>query len=121
MLAPAADARIRNGVPAGLLTLQHGRLPKVRGIGDLATLGVHQAGPDSVRGYVPREVDAQIRGLMSGSVFILLSGDAATGKTRTAYEAALAVLPNHTLVAPRGRGHGACIGRGAGVVSGGAG
>ncbi len=82
----------------------------VTNILDLSLIGVRPARPDRKRGesrdpgltprYVLRSVDHELRGLLTRSSFILLMGDSAAGKTRTAYEAVAAVLPGHTLVAP---------------------
>ncbi|RKN75229.1 sel1 repeat family protein [Streptomyces klenkii] len=76
---------------------------------DPLELKVHRArtveGGDAVPAYIPRDVDPAVRQAMShagqrGGV-ILLVGDSTAGKTRCAYEAMTAVLPDHLLVVPR--------------------
>jgi tetratricopeptide (TPR) repeat protein len=93
-----------------------GRLPKVSQVSDPLHLGVHRASmaapsadgelpavTSKVPVYVPRDTDDQLRELLARGGFILLVGDATAGKTRTAYEAMLATLPGHTLIAPYDR------------------
>ncbi|MFI1256580.1 tetratricopeptide repeat protein [Streptomyces netropsis] len=76
---------------------------------DPLELKVHRArtaeGGNAVPAYIPRDVDPAVRQAMSragrhGGV-ILLVGDSTAGKTRCAYEAMTAVLPDHLLVVPR--------------------
>ncbi|MFI0911262.1 tetratricopeptide repeat protein [Streptomyces abikoensis] len=60
---------------------------------------------NAVPDYVPRDVDPAVRNALSragehGGV-ILLIGDSTAGKTRCAYEALIAALPDHLLVVPR--------------------
>jgi hypothetical protein len=95
-----------------------GRLPRVREIIDPITVGVHPAprresaghdtsnaaqsvgGADRVPVYVPRDIDAELRHALSGGGFVLLVGDSTAGKTRAAFEAMRAVLPDHVLIVP---------------------
>lgn len=85
-----------------------GQLPRVDDIADPIPIGVHAAPHPAVAGrlpsYVLRDVDPEVRGKLSRSGFVLLTGDAAAGKTRTAYEAMRAVLPSHVFIAPTGIG-----------------
>ena len=53
--------------------------------------------------YVPRDIDEKLREMISGGCFILLVGDSTAGKTRAAYEAVAATLPDHVLIAPQDR------------------
>jgi tetratricopeptide (TPR) repeat protein len=96
-----------------------GRLPRVRDIIDPITIGVHPAsrreifgsadanqerlGGDRVPVYVPRDLDIRLRGELASSGFVLLVGDSTAGKTRAAFEAVRAVLPDHVLVVPESR------------------
>jgi tetratricopeptide (TPR) repeat protein len=94
-----------------------GKLPRVRDIIDPITIGVHPAphretpnsaeeegqGGDRVPVYVPRDIDARLRGELACSGFVLLVGDSTAGKTRAAFEAVRAVLPDHLLVVPESR------------------
>jgi tetratricopeptide (TPR) repeat protein len=90
-----------------------GRLPRVNQVRDPLHLGVHPA-PDlrripeqaesaRVPVYVPRDIDQYLRELLAHGGFILLVGDATAGKSRAAYEAMLATLPEHILIAPHDR------------------
>ena len=76
---------------------------------DARLLGVHasivvdgQTG--DLPAYVTRDVDEQIRELLSAAgqqaTFVLLMGDSSTGKTRTLFEALQAVLPGWWLLHP---------------------
>jgi tetratricopeptide (TPR) repeat protein len=81
--------------------------PLVRDIADPAAIGVHAAPRTSgnsrqIVPYVRRDVDSELRAALTGPGFVLLSGDAAAGKTRTAYEAMRAALPGHVFIAPKG-------------------
>src|SRR5690606_7584329 len=91
------------------LVLPSGRLPRVADLTDPLQLGVHPAItlPDSPRteppAYIPRDVDEEVRKGLAGGGFVLLVGDSTAGKSRTAYEAVRATLPDHVLVAPHDR------------------
>ncbi|WP_170224061.1 tetratricopeptide repeat protein [Actinokineospora cianjurensis] len=81
--------------------------PLVSGWTPLAS-GVHRAkelpGGDIVPPYVERDVDADLREKISnlgdGGGWVLLLGHSATGKTRAAFEAIRAVLPQHRVATP---------------------
>jgi len=95
-----------------------GKLPLVRDITDPVSLGVHATAPlpgetGRVPLYVDRDVDPALRRALASSGMVLVAGDAAAGKTRTAYEAMTAVLPGHALIAPRGTGDVAAVMAGA--------
>jgi TPR repeat protein len=96
------------------------------GVGDAdpRRLGVHAA--ISVPGvsdevppeYVPRDVDAaefgvraRVAAAAQGGGFVLLVGGSSAGKTRCAYEAVRAVLPDWRLVHPAGPGEVAALAR----------
>lgn len=96
-----------------------GRLPRVRDVIDPIAVGVHPAprretatlegagaarvGGDRVPVYVPRDIDAELRGELTRGGFVLLVGDSTAGKTRAAFEAVRAILPDHTLIMPQSR------------------
>jgi hypothetical protein len=88
------------------------RLPLVRNVSDPTVLGVHparrlpagapaEAPADAANQplYVPRDIDADLRELLAAPGFVLIAGDSTAGKSRTAFEAVAAALPNHVLVA----------------------
>lgn len=52
--------------------------------------------------YIQRDIDIEIDKSLADKTFILIVGDSKAGKSRTAYEAALRVLPDHALVVPCG-------------------
>lgn len=95
-----------------------------RQINDLLELGVNDAGrmpavaevdpytlritgtPYGSRGYrrdpyVPRDRDAVLRTAVGRSGFVVVIGPSKAGKSRTAFEAALSVLPDAILLVPR--------------------
>jgi len=87
-----------------------GRLPLVREITNPVGIGVHPAPPgavpaDRVPVYVERHFDAELRAAIGRGGFTLLVGDAAAGKTRSAFEAMRAVVPGHVLIVPAGAAH----------------
>jgi tetratricopeptide (TPR) repeat protein len=84
----------------------------VREVTDPLLLGVHPArpadGPGNADGasgrvppYVPRDIHEQLVELLAGGGFLLLVGESTAGKSRAAYEAMRAALPDHTLIVPR--------------------
>jgi hypothetical protein len=91
-----------------------GRLCRVRELDDPIALRVHPTAPlehtvdghavlDRVPPYVPRDVQDHLHQAVARGGFVLLSGDSTAGKTRAAYEAIRALVPDHVLVAPAGR------------------
>ncbi|MDX3192071.1 tetratricopeptide repeat protein [Streptomyces sp. MN03-5084-2B] len=90
-----------------------GRLRRVGEWDDPVLLRVHpaaalrtgrsgQAG-ERVPPYVLRDCWRELRDAVADGGFVLLVGDSAAGKTRVAYEAVRAVLPDYVLVAPTTR------------------
>ena len=88
------------------------QLPAVRHVTDPTPLGVHaarrlpangdadgHAGTTDQPMYVPRDIDTDLRELLATPGFVLIAGDSTAGKTRSAFEAVAAALPDHTLVA----------------------
>jgi tetratricopeptide (TPR) repeat protein len=95
----------------GCLVCSDGTLPAVSTVSDPTRLGVQQAahaeaesgtpaGSARLPAYIPRHVDGEMREQLAAGGFVLLVGESAAGKTRTAYEAMRATLPDHTLIAP---------------------
>ncbi|MGW1889970.1 tetratricopeptide repeat protein [Streptomyces sp. NPDC002004] len=66
--------------------------------------GAHRARPgedgSKVPPYVPRDVDAELRARITDGGLVLLVGDSTAGKTRTAFEAVRAELPDARILAP---------------------
>jgi tetratricopeptide (TPR) repeat protein len=100
--------RVHHGSAAALADR---RPPKVREITDPVRLGTHRAAepePGLAAGtadspvYIPRDLDGELRELLAAGGFVLLVGDSTAGKTRMAFEAMHATLPDHTLIAPDG-------------------
>ena len=83
-----------------------GKPPLVQDISDALSTGVHAsargARGDRIPPYVLRDADPALRQALNHSGFVLLSGAAAVGKTRTAFEAIRAVLPHHVFISPKG-------------------
>ncbi|WP_152551931.1 SEL1-like repeat protein [Actinokineospora spheciospongiae] len=84
---------------------RRGRGPRVRDLGP-EQLGAHPAAPapGAAAGpppYVPRDVDPELDALLVDGGLVVVEGDSASGKTRTAAEAARRTLPDRTLVQPR--------------------
>jgi tetratricopeptide (TPR) repeat protein len=81
-----------------------GKTPLVRAVTNPVSIGVRSvpatAGVTRVPPYVPRDIDDALRSALGAPGFVLVVGDAAAGKTRTAYEAMRAVLPGHAFIAP---------------------
>ncbi|MFF0087381.1 tetratricopeptide repeat protein [Streptomyces canus] len=63
----------------------------------------HADGGDRVPAYVPRDIHDRLVELLAVGGFIVLVGESTAGKSRAAYEAMRAVLPDHILIAPGGR------------------
>ncbi|MET7337293.1 hypothetical protein [Nonomuraea sp. NPDC005650] len=73
---------------------------------DAAELGIHQAiGGGPLPEYIPRDHDEQIRNRLdaqnSSGRLVVIQGGSSTGKTRSAYEAVMAKLPEWNLLYPR--------------------
>ena len=91
-----------------------GELPRVEQVTGRALLGIHEAvplpvdaaGPTSAElpRYVARDTDGGLRAALASyrteGGFALLVGEAASGKTRSAYEALRAVVPDWRLLMP---------------------
>jgi tetratricopeptide (TPR) repeat protein len=95
------------------LAFPDGKLPMVRQIADPTRLGTHRAmpaGADSgaeagsadAPAYIPRDLDDELRERLAAGGFVVLVGDSAAGKSRMAFEAVRATLPDHALIAPAG-------------------
>lgn len=91
-----------------------GDLPRVDAVIDRALLGIHASLPlpsgaatglsAQLPTYVPRDLDEELRSALkeqsSHGGFLLLVGPAASGKTRCAYEAVRATLPDWSMLLP---------------------
>lgn len=82
---------------------------KVHRIDDPVILGVHPSiaslsdGEEKSVPYVQRDIDLELRRHLKTSRFVVLVGESAAGKSRTAFEAMRSTLPRHLLIAPRDR------------------
>ncbi|MGW1771326.1 tetratricopeptide repeat protein [Streptomyces sp. NPDC002104] len=115
----SAEHELALEVEGGCLMLTAGTLPRVAQVLDPVVLGIHPAsredeGARRSRGsrsgaservpvYVPRDIDEELREGLARGGFLLLVGDSTAGKSRAAYEAMLATVPDHVLIAPRDR------------------
>lgn len=94
--APAAASALRNGfrlTPRGLL-------PRVGDIDPLA-LGVHRGTDGRLPPYVERDLDRELDELLAAGGLVVIEGQSAAGKTRTAAEAMLRVLGGRALLVPQ--------------------
>lgn len=70
--------------------------------------GVHRARPGQdgsvLPRYIPRDIDEELRALLTAAArdggLVLVTGDSTSGKTRAAFEALRASLPDHRVVQP---------------------
>lgn len=85
--------------------LPRGRLYRVNEV-DPRSLGVERRAIEPLGGrtaadvYVPRPEDESVRRALREQAFTLVVGGSKVGKTRTAYEAARTICPEHSLVVP---------------------
>jgi hypothetical protein len=91
--------------PQHLAGARPGRVPRVREADDPADWVAQPAGRDSwsQTPYVERDVDTDLASLLRHGGFVLLLGESAAGKSRTAYEAVRRTLPDHAWVRPFAR------------------
>ncbi|MER5402572.1 tetratricopeptide repeat protein [Streptomyces sp. NPDC002599] len=98
-------------VKSRLLADDRGRLPRVTDVEDLIEIGVHPATPtsavdhsDSVAARVPpfvrRDRSDDIEEALRAHRFVLVVGESTAGKSRAAFEAVKAVLPDAVFVVP---------------------
>ena len=92
VLLAISPPRLVQDVAPYLLEVQRSRLPEETG----AKPG------ESIAPYVPRDFDRSLRDqLMHRKPFVLLVGRPGAGKSRSAFEAALALLGDHLMIVPR--------------------
>ena len=109
------------GIRDGCLVTAHGQPPVVAAITSPTMLGVHRAAPSAglvtmdgqgpvadvypgAPAYVPRHFDGDLAERVAAGGFVLLVGDSAAGKTRSAFQAISVTVPGHVLICPAGRG-----------------
>lgn len=91
-----------------LLRDRRGRVPRTRDVDDLIAIGVHPVAPggDSrtnsarVTPFVRRDRSDEIEVALRTHDFVLIVGESTAGKSRAAFEAAQAVLPQYAFIAP---------------------
>lgn len=92
-----------------LFTGSAGRLPRVRELTDPVLAGVHPAAvaiapvPGRVPPFVRRDRSDQLEAALRAGSSVLLVGDSAAGKSRAAFEAMRACLPEYVFIRPAGR------------------
>lgn len=94
--APAAASALRNG----FRLTPRGRVPRVGDIDPLA-LGVHPGTDGRLPPYVERDLDRELDELLSGGGLVVIEGQSAAGKTRTAAEAMRRALGGRALLVPQ--------------------
>ncbi|MGW3816340.1 tetratricopeptide repeat protein [Streptomyces sp. NPDC005046] len=98
-------------VKSRLLVDDRGRLPRVADVEDLIEIGVHPAAPTAgaacsgsaaarVPPFVRRDRSDDIEEALRAHRFVLVVGESTAGKSRTAFEAVRAVLPDAEFVVP---------------------
>ncbi|MGW4057792.1 tetratricopeptide repeat protein [Amycolatopsis sp. NPDC004747] len=107
-------AQHRDELPGHVATVApSGRLRRVREFDDPVSLRIHPAAAlvadrdagelDRVPPYVPRDVHARLTDVVKRGGFVLVVGESTAGKSRAAYEAMRASIPDHVLIAPVAR------------------
>ncbi|WP_344469601.1 tetratricopeptide repeat protein [Kitasatospora kazusensis] len=103
----AAGTEGRGGASSfgGLLRGRSGRIPLVSQVDDPLAVGVHPAewSPEGAPAYVARDVEPELRRILTDHQFILLLGESTAGKTRLAYETARTLFPERLFVRPLGK------------------
>jgi tetratricopeptide (TPR) repeat protein len=105
---------VRRKLPENLaLQTKVGDVPRVRDRAvDPILLGVHRAEAppngflkqtDVLPLYIPRDVDDELRRAVRCGGFIVVVGESTAGKSRAAFEAMCAEIPDHLLAVPQGR------------------
>lgn len=105
-----ADRSAHNQQAAAAIYQPGRRVPKVSDLDNPIAIGVRAAqehNGNCVPLYVLRDEDGRLRDSLTRPGFALVVGDAAAGKTRSAYEAARRVLPDHLFFAPETAPHAA--------------
>src|SRR5436305_5254717 len=93
-----------------LLTDSRNRLPRVRDVNDLVLIGVHRAvepraGTSDSRmpAFVRRDQTSEMEDAVRHGGFVLVVGDSTAGKSRAAFEAIRASVPDHVFLCPTTR------------------
>jgi hypothetical protein len=97
-----------------LYASRSGDLQKVRDVDNPLLLGVHPAlkvtgkdgedvKVDQAPPFIRRDLSDELEQALSASRFVLVVGESTAGKSRAAYEAMRAKLPDHVLIRPQSR------------------
>lgn len=111
---PQPHGELAEATIEGFLFDSNGKLPRVRDISDPIRLGVHptasrgepstnKRGTERITPYILRDIDNELRRQLQSGGFIIVTGDSTAGKSRTAYEAMRATVPDHLLLMPANR------------------
>ncbi|XVQ09202.1 tetratricopeptide repeat protein [Spirillospora sp. CA-255316] len=111
VLAVRAERSIERNAPVKPSRELQGRPPRVRDLDDPLAVGVHpalsqttEAGTvDRCPPFVRRDRSGDVEAALRRGGFVLVVGESTAGKTRAAYEAMRACLPDHVFVRPRSR------------------
>jgi Tetratricopeptide repeat len=86
-----------------LLRDRWGRLPRMREVTDLLSIGVHRAGHSDSRAdpeFVRRDMSGALESALAKHPFVIVVGESTAGKSRAAFEAARVMLPDYRLILP---------------------
>ena len=67
------------------------------------SLSTNKRGTERITPYILRDIDNELRRQLQSGGFIIVTGDSTAGKSRTAYEAMRATVPDHLLLMPANR------------------
>ncbi|WP_261575589.1 tetratricopeptide repeat protein, partial [Frankia gtarii] len=104
----ALDAAAGRQVSEDVWVDRRGQIPRVRDIADPVFVGVHRAArmsssAGSMPTFVRRDRSDALEAALRRGGFVLVVGDSTAGKTRAAFEAMRACLPDHAFVFPERR------------------
>jgi hypothetical protein len=104
-------AALIRSLPGALeISSARGGFPLVRDLSDPIAVGVHPSVAIDVAGlinrvppYVTRDVEPELHAALKRKAFVILVGESASGKTRSAFESVRMLMPEARFVAPASR------------------